>query len=126
MTALRAILVLLAGIVLLDMMGVLVKVLLERFSASELSVYRNLIGMVPSLVLLTWTGELRFTRDALVFRQWPLGLLRGLLIAVAQLLFYLSLGHIEFATVSTIIYSMALFSVAFSVPILGEQVGLVR
>jgi drug/metabolite transporter (DMT)-like permease len=52
--------------------------------------------------------------------------LRGLLIAVAQLLFYLSLGHIEFATVSTIIYSMALFSVAFSVPILGEQVGLVR
>jgi drug/metabolite transporter (DMT)-like permease len=124
--ALRAILVLFAAIVLLDGMGVLVKLLLPRYTAQELSVYRNLIGVIPSLVLLISTGELRITRKALVFRQWRFAMARGVLVALAQLLFFYSLISMNYATVSTIIYSVALFSVAFSVPILGEKVGPIR
>jgi drug/metabolite transporter (DMT)-like permease len=122
----RAILILLAGVFLLDLMGALVKVLLVRFNASELSVYRNLIGMVPALVLLYSGKSLPSGRRFRLIRQWPLAFLRGTFGAVAQLLFYFSLGHIEFATVTTILFSTALFSVAFSVPLLREQVGAFR
>lgn len=124
--AVAAILILLVGIVFLDIMGVLVKLLMPRFGASELSVYRNLIGMLPSLALLFWTGDFKFTKKALILRQWPLALLRGGFVAIAQLFFYVALGAMKFAAVSTIVYSMSLFSVVFSVPVLLAKVGLLR
>ena len=120
---LRAVLVLLLGILLLDVMGAMVKTLLPRYGAPELSAWRNLIGMIPSLALLTLSGELRLSRRRLLIRQWPLGLLRGLFVSLAQLAFYLSLRHMELALVSALTYTMSLFVVAFSVPVLGERVG---
>jgi drug/metabolite transporter (DMT)-like permease len=59
-------------------------------------------------------------------RQWPLACLRGAFVAVAQLMFYLSLARLAFATATTIAFSMSLFAVALSVPILGDRVGWVR
>ncbi|HUF88323.1 MAG TPA: DMT family transporter, partial [Thermohalobaculum sp.] len=59
-------------------------------------------------------------------RQWRLAWARGGFVALAQFLFYLSLARLEFATASTITFSMSLFIVAFSVPLLGERVGPVR
>ena len=120
---LRAILVLFLGIVLLDVMGILVKSLLKDYAAQELSAWRNLIGMIPSLIVLAATGELRLSRKSLIIRQWPLALLRGAFVALAQLAFYLSLSHLEYATVSALTYTMSLFAVALSVPVLKERVG---
>ncbi len=114
------------GIVLLDVMGALVKSMLPRYSAQELSAYRNFIGMVPSLIMLTLTGEIRLSPKKLIIRQWPLALLRGVFVTFAQLSYYLSLGKLEFATVSALTYTMSLFAVAFSVPVLGEKVGIAR
>ena len=120
---LPAVAILLCGIVLLDAMGVLVRLLLARYGAIELSAYRNLIGMVPSLAMLWLAGEFRPRRGRLALRQWRLGLVRGVFVAVAQLLFYYALLRLEFATVSALTYTMSLFVVAFSVPVLGERVG---
>ncbi|NOX40340.1 MAG: DMT family transporter [Alphaproteobacteria bacterium] len=122
----RAVLVLLLGIFLLDIMGAMVKSLLPHFSAQELSAWRNLIGMIPSLILLAWRGEFRVGRKRLIIRQWPLALLRGVFVTFAQLSFYYSLGKLEFATVSALSYTSALFAVALSVPVLKEKVGMVR
>ncbi len=122
----RAVLILLVGIVLLDLMGVMVKSLLPRYSAQELSAWRNLVGVIPSLTLLIVAGELKFSKSHLIIRQWPLGLLRGVFVAVAQFCYYLSLGRMEFATVSVLTYTFSLFVVALSVPVLGERVGIWR
>lgn len=59
-------------------------------------------------------------------RQWKLICLRGVIVTLAQFMFYLSLGRIAFATATTISYSSALFMTIFAVLLLGERVGWVR
>ncbi|MFY0692470.1 MAG: DMT family transporter [Paracoccaceae bacterium] len=118
-----AVVILLCGIVCLDSMNVFVRLLLERYSTVELTAYRNTIGMVPSLIYLWWAGELKGGVARLKLRQWPLGLSRGVMVAVAQLCYYLALGHMEFATAAALVYTLSLFTVALSIPILGERVG---
>jgi drug/metabolite transporter (DMT)-like permease len=49
-----------------------------------------------------------------------------LIVTLAQLCFYLSLGAMAFATASTITYANALFMTALAVPLLGERVGWLR
>ncbi|MCC6007470.1 MAG: DMT family transporter [Rhodobacteraceae bacterium] len=116
----------LLGVLLLDIMGIIVKMLLPRYGAVELSAYRNLIGMVPAVAILLWSNEFRWTRQALIIRQWLLAFVRGVLVAGAQLLFYAALLYLEFATVSALGQTTAIFVVALSVPILAERVGWLR
>ena len=122
----RAILINLAGIFLLDVMGLIIKHLSGGYGAAELAVYRNLFGLIPSMTVLAMSANWRGGGYRLRLRQWPLACLRGGFVAVAQFLFYLSLARLAFATATTISFSMALFTVAFSVPILGDRVGWVR
>lgn len=116
----------LLGVLLLDVMGVIVKYLLPSYNAVELSAYRNLIGMLPAIAILLWSADFHWNRASVVIRQWPLAFLRGVLVAIAQLLFYAALMYLEFATVSALGQTAALFVVALSVPILGERVGWIR
>ncbi|GGA15130.1 DMT family transporter [Neptunicoccus cionae] len=122
----QALMVLLLGIVFLDGMSVFIKTLLPRYSALELSAYRNVIGMIPAFVLMFWSGELRKNPRALIIPQWKLALGRGLMVTLAQLFWYISLGQSEFALVAALGYTMSLFVVVLSVPLLGERVGIWR
>ena len=122
----KAILINLAGIFLLDLMGLIIKHLSGAYGAAELAAYRNLFGMVPSLTVLWLSARWQAGGRRLRIRQWPLAWLRGGFVTVAQFLFYLSLARLEFATASTIAFSMALFITAFAVPLLGERVGVFR
>jgi drug/metabolite transporter (DMT)-like permease len=122
----RAILLNLVAIFLLDLMGLIIKHLSGGYGAAELSAYRNFFGMVPAIIVLSLSADWRAKGRPMRLRQWPLACLRGGFITMAQFLFYLSLGRLEFATATTISFSMSLFVVAFSVPILGDRVGWVR
>ena len=122
----RAILINLAGIFLLDVMGLIIKHLSGHYGAAELSTYRNLFGMVPSLIFLWLAADWHARGRRIIIRQWPLALLRGSFVTLAQFLFYLSLARLAFATATTIGFSMALFTTALSVPLLGNRVGAVR
>jgi len=122
----RAILVNLTGIVLLDMMGLTIKYLSAGYGAPELAAYRNVFGMIPSLLLLWFTADWHARGRRLCLRQWHLGLLRGAIVTVAQISFYLAVSRMAYATAATIVYSMSLFATAFSVLILGDRVGSVR
>ena len=122
----RALLVLLLGIVFLDGMSVFIKTLLPRYSALELSAYRNVIGMIPAILLMMWSGELRTNPRKLMIPQWKLAFGRGLMVTAAQLFWYVALGKTEFALVAALGYTMSLFVVILSVPILGERVGIWR
>lgn len=124
-----AILVNLAGVLLLDLMGVVIRILAtgpSAFTPAELSAWRNMVAMLPAALVLASTPEWHRKGRRLRIRQWRLAMLRGGFTAGAQFLFYLSLTQLEFATASTIVFAISLFAVAFSVPVLGERVGAAR
>lgn len=122
----RAILISILALVLFDLMGLVIKHLSDRYAAAELSAYRNIFGMIPSLIVLVLSRSWHAGGRRLRVRQTVLVCSRGVIVAVAQLMFYLSLGRIAFATASTITYSGALFSALFAVLILREKVGALR
>ena len=121
-----AIILSLVALTLFDAMGLIIKYLSTSYSAAELSAWRNLFGLVPSIIAL-WSSKVwRNSGRRLKLRQWKLAFLRGAIVTFAQLSFYMSLGVMAFATASTITYSGALFTTALAIPILGERVGWVR
>ena len=122
----RAVIFSLIALVFFDLMGLIIKLLSPKYSAVELSAYRNFFGLIPSAVALWYSDMWQQTHRSFRIRQWPLACLRGVIVAFAQLMFYLSLGRIAFATASTISYSNALFMTIFAIIFLGETVGVIR
>ena len=121
-----AIVLSLVALTLFDSMGLIIKHLSTSYSAAELSAWRNLFGLIPSVIAL-WSSRAWCTGGKrLKIRQWKLALFRGVIVTFAQLCFYMSLGLMAFATASTITYASALFTTALAIPILGERVGWVR
>lgn len=120
---LRAIFILILAVLSFDVMAICVRLLQPAYSAAELSAYRNVLGVIPSLIVMSYMGQLQFTRSALRLPQWRLALLRGCFIAVAQLSFYGALGLMELATVSALAQTNGLFVVLLSIAVLGEKVG---
>lgn len=121
-----AIVLSLVSLVFFDLMGLVIKRLSSDYSAAELSAYRNIFGLIPSLIALWSSPAWHRSGRRLRVRQWGLICARGLIVTFAQLMFYLSLGLIAFASATTISYSSGLFMTAFAVLLLGERVGLIR
>lgn len=121
-----AIVLSLIALSLFDAMGLVIKLLSDRYSAMELSAWRNLFGLIPSAIAVFGSRAWHTAGRPLRMRQWRLALGRGLIVTCAQLCFYMSLGLMAFATASTITYANALFMTAFAVPLLGEKVGWIR
>ena len=114
------------SLVFFDLMGLIIKHLSADYGAAELSAYRNIFGLVPSFIALWSSPAWHQSGRRLRVRQWGLICARGLIVTFAQLMFYLSLGLIAFASATTISYSSGLFMTAFAVLLLGERVGLIR
>lgn len=121
-----AIVLSLVALTLFDAMGLIIKHLSDGYSAAELSAWRNLFGLIPSIIVLWFSKAWRAGGKRLKIRQWKLAFFRGAIVTFAQLCFYMSLGLMAFATASTITYASALFTTALAIPLLGERVGWVR
>ena len=121
-----AVAIILLAILLFDIMGAIIKFLGDRYSPQQLSVFRNLFGLVPSFLVLWYSKSWQDAGRPLAIERWKLALLRGLFVTGAQYCFYLALTKMEFATATAIAFSGPLFVSALSVPLLGLQVGLVR
>ncbi len=122
----RAVLIILLGIFLLDVMGAIVKYLLVRYPVMELAVIRNFIGLAPTLLILMTSRKWHESGRSLKLRQWRIGIFRGFSITFAQFCFYTALTQLELATVSTLVFAGPLMITALSVPILGDRVGAWR
>ena len=107
----RAILVCLLAYICFDLMSVHVRLLSVRYSPQELSVYRNILGILPSILLLAYTRELSLRISDYKIKKWKLAFSRGLFVAVAQLLFFTALTNLELATVSALGQTNAVFIV---------------
>ena len=125
-TNIRAILVCLLAYLCFDLMSVHVRILSASYSPQELSVYRNVLGVLPSILLLIYTRELSFDIKDYKIKKWKLAFGRGLLVALAQLLFYTALADLELATVSALGQTNAIFIVLIAVIFYGEKVGAWR
>jgi len=121
-----AIVLSLVSLVFFALMGLVIKRLSSDYSAAELSAYRNIFGLIPSVIALWSSQAWHQGGRRLRVRQWGLICARGLIVTLAQLMFYLSLGLIAFASATTISYSSGLFMTAFAVLLLGERVGIIR
>ena len=125
-TNIRAILVCLLAYFCFDLMSVHVRILSASYSPQELSVYRNVLGVLPSILLLMYTRELSFVIKDYKIKKWKLAFGRGLLVALAQLLFYTALADLELATVSALGQTNAIFIVLIAVIFYREKVGAWR
>jgi len=122
----RAVVYILLAILLFDLQGVIIKFLGERYPVQQLAAFRNVFGLIPSILVLLLSSEWHARGRQLKIRQWRLGLVRGLFIAGAQFCFYLSITKMELATASTLTYISPVLITMLSIPILKHQVGLWR
>ncbi|MCP4766984.1 MAG: DMT family transporter [Gammaproteobacteria bacterium] len=122
----RAVAYILLAILLFDLQGVIIKFLGARYPVQQLAGFRNIFGLIPSLLVLFMSREWHSRGRILKIRQWRLGLLRGLFIAGAQLCFYLSITKMALATASTLTYISPVLITMLSIPILKHSVGLWR
>ena len=119
----RAVMYILLAILLFDLQGVIIKFLGERYPVQQLASFRNIFGLIPSLLVLCLSRDWHARGRLLKIRQWRLGLVRGLCIAAAQFCFYLSITKMELATASTLTYISPVLITMLSVPILKHHVG---
>ena len=122
----RAVVYILLAILLFTLQGVIIKFLGERYPVQQLAAFRNVFGLIPSMLVLFLSREWHARGRQLKIRQWRLGLIRGLCIAGAQFCFYLSITKMELATASTLTYISPVLITMLSIPILKHQVGLWR
>jgi drug/metabolite transporter (DMT)-like permease len=122
----RAVIYILLAILLFDLQGVIIKFLGDRYPVQQLASFRNIFGLIPSLLVLFLSREWHSRGRLLKIRQWRLGLLRGLSIAAAQFCFYLSITRMELATATTLTYISPVLITMLSVSILKHHVGMWR
>ena len=119
----KAIIALTLAIFLFDVQGAIIKYMGDTYPVAQLALFRNLFGLIPSLLVLHFSKDWHANGRPLVINRWRLGLLRGLFIATAQFCFYTSLVTMEFATASTLAFSGPLFITLLSIPVLKLKVG---
>lgn len=120
--ALRGILLMVAAVGLFVSMDAIAKYL-ARFYPVPLIVWaRYVSNLAILLAFLAARGELRLLRSARPGLQFT----RGLLLAVATLLFFTSLSVLPLADANAIGFAMPLFVAALAVPMLGERLELAR
>ena len=120
---LLAVLLSLSGLFLLDCMGIAIKYLRSDYPAAQLSVFRNLFGMIPCFIALYFSQDWHDNGKKFIIKQWRLGLFRGVFVSVAQLCLYTSYLYIPFALVATMEYTGPMMVTLLAIPLLGEKFG---
>ena len=119
----RAIIYVLIGIFLLDVMGIIIKSMDNKYSVMQYSVARNFFGLFPLFIYLFFSYEVRTKNNTFNLNHKLISMGRGLSIVFAQGCFYLSIMNLEYATAATLVFATPIFLTALSVPLLGNMVG---
>ncbi|MDA0967788.1 MAG: DMT family transporter [Proteobacteria bacterium] len=113
----------LSGLFLLDCMGIAIKYLREDYPAAQLSVFRNLFGMIPCFIVLYFSKDWHANGRKVVIKRWRFGLARGLIMSFAQLCLYTSYLYLPYALVATMEYTGPMMITLLAIPLLGEKFG---
>ena len=112
----------LAGILAISINDMLIKKLSGGYPLHEIVFARAFIGILFSLVLVQLEGGWRILKTTQA--HWHI--LRGLLVVVANMTFFLALAAIPLADATALFFVAPLFITLLSIPILGEKVGIMR
>lgn len=118
-----AVFTILVAIFLFDLQGALIKHMASRYPVEQISFFRNLLGIFPSLLVLYFSVEWRASQTPWRLDRWKLALSRGLILVCAQMCLYYALSHMQLATATTLAFAGPLFITLLSVPMLGHSVG---
>ena len=122
----KAVGILLFGIAAFDVMSVFVRLLGDKFPILQISVLRNIFGMIPAFILLA-TGSgfvaLKKLNNSFLLK---IVFIRSAAVLLAQLSFYTALIKIEFATAATLSFTSPFFIALLSIPLLVHHIGFVR
>ena len=114
------------AIFLFDVQGAIVKYMGDRYPVEQLATFRNIFGLIPSLLVLLFSREWHDNGRQLAIKQWRFALLRGFYVAGAQFCFYLSLIKMELATATTLTFIGPVFITLLSIVLLKHRVGIWR
>jgi S-adenosylmethionine uptake transporter len=112
----------LVGIFAISLNDMLVKRLSGGYPLHEIIFARSFIGMMFSLVIVQMEGGFHLLRTS----QPGLQLLRGLMVVIANMTFFVALAAIPLAEATALFFAAPLFITVLSIPILGEKVGVMR
>ena len=121
-----AVLLTLSGLFFLDCMGVAIKYLRNDYPAAVLSVYRNLFGIIPCMLVLFLSSKWHAGGRKIIIKEWRLGLLRGVFVCFAQICLYTSYFYVPYALVATMEHTGPMIVSLLCIPILGEKFGLYK
>ena len=121
-----AVLLTLSGLFFLDCMGVAIKYLRNDYPAAVLSVYRNLFGIIPCMLVLFLSSQWHAGGRKIIIKEWRLGLLRGVFVCFAQICLYTSYFYVPYALVATMEHTGPMIVSLLCIPILGEKFGLYK
>ena len=120
--ALRGILLMVAAVGMFVLMDTTAKYLSRWYPVPLIVWARYASNLALLLAFLAARGELRLLRTTRPGLQFA----RGLLLALATLLFFTSLSVLPLADANAIGFAMPLFVAALAVPMLGERLELAR
>lgn len=117
-----AILLIVAGVFFISINDMLVKTLSGGYPLHQIIFIRSAIGILFSLVLVQMEGGF-----AILKTDRPvLHLVRGLMVVIANMSYFLALAVIPLADATALFFAAPLFITLLSIPILGEKVGAAR
>ena len=118
----RGILHMLAAVFVFSVSNALVKWAAASYPVGEITFFRNLAALLPTMALVAAHGGLARLRT----RRPRAHLSRGGLGVVSMLLIFYSFKRLPIADATAISFAAPIFMTALSVPLLGERVGLYR
>lgn len=110
------------GVALISINDMVIKRLSGGYPLHEIVFLRAAIAIVFSMAIIQMEGGWRILRT----RQPMLHVMRGLLVVVANMTFFLALAAIPLADATALFFAAPLFITVLSIPILGERVGILR
>ncbi|MCA0871777.1 DMT family transporter [Seohaeicola saemankumensis] len=112
----------LGGILAISINDMLIKQLSGGYPLHQVVFVRSAIGILFSLMLVQAEGGLHLLKT----RQPGLHLLRGVMVVISNMCFFLALAVIPLADATALFFVAPLFITVLSIPILGEKVGPLR
>ncbi|WP_299648195.1 DMT family transporter [uncultured Tateyamaria sp.] len=116
------ILFVLIGVVCISVNDFLIKQLSGGYPLHQIVFTRSSIGMVVSLLIVQYEGGFGILRTKTPWQHT----LRGVLIVIANMTFFVGLAVMPLADVTALFFAAPLFITLLSIPILGEKVGPLR
>ena len=114
------------GVIFIDIHGLIVKFLGGEYSTIQLALFRNTFAIIPLILLLIYNKESSSLFNNLNKKFILFCFIRGSCFLLINVLYYIAINNMEFATASTLTFSSTFFIVILSIFFLGDKVGIYR